>query len=352
MREISKIPLLFLTLILLGSGCISEKDNTGQPNIESIEILPEVVFSVVGNEPLLFYIESRGVVEPIQKIQITPRIGGFVKENKIIEGKEVRKGEVLLQFNQEEWELHSQEAYHTYIAKKNEYEIEMRLRNGTSGTNGNELVKITTGLADAEIAYERAKLNLSYTTIEAPFSGYISTKEIVTNGAYVGAGKELGILINTNRVKIRFDVLESEIVQLKKGISVELENPSGAKHEGRIIAISPEIDKESKTGQAVVEVNNPDGKLRTGMTVEGRIFVRSMEGKVKMPRAALLERDGRTLVFKLYAGEVHWVYVTPEGMTTDWVLINHNEINPGDTLAVDKHFSISHQQQVLPVLLD
>ncbi|HCI71671.1 MAG TPA: efflux RND transporter periplasmic adaptor subunit, partial [Balneola sp.] len=58
----------------------------------------------------------------------------------------------------------------------------------------------------------------------------------------------------------------------------------------------------------------------------------------------------RTLVFKLNNGEVEWIYVTPVEMNTEWVLIDHEEINPGDTLAVDKHFSISHQQKVIPLM--
>ena len=70
-----------------------------------------------------------------------------------------------------------------------------------------------------------------------------------------------------------------------------------------------------------------------------------------MPREALLERDGRTLVFRLLNNEeVEWIYVTPVSMNTDYVLIDHPEINPGDTLAVDQHFSISHQQKVVPLM--
>ena len=86
------------------------------------------------------------------------------------------------------------------------------------------------------------------------------------------------------------------------------------------------------------------------MTVEGRVLVRSVSSKIRMPREALLERDGRTLVFKLNNSEAEWIYVTPVDMTTEWVLVDHPTINPGDTLAVDKHFSISHQQKVSPLI--
>ena len=121
---------------------------------------------------------------------------------------------------------------------------------------------------------------------------------------------------------------------------------------GKIIAISPEIDQTTKTGQVIAEVENPQAELKPGMTVEGRVFVRSEASKVRMPREALLERDGRTLVFKLNHNEAEWVYVTPVAMTTEWVLIDNPDINPGDTLAVDKHFSISHQQKVIPLMIE
>lgn len=353
MREWKQIQLLILALVvfLTANGCIGVKDKMDPPDLESIEILPEVVFSVVTDEPLLFFIESRGIVEPVQKLQIIPRVGGFVETTGIIEGKKISKGELILQLNIEEWQLREKEAHNKYLAAKNVYDIEVKLRESNgSGTNGNELVKIATGLAEAELVWERAKLDLSYATIKAPFSGYVSSKEIITDGAYISAGRELGLLVNTEKVRIRFDVLESEVVALKPGMDVELEDPSGTKHNGIIVAISPEIDQESKTGQAIVEVANTNAQLKMGMTVEGRVFVRSVSGKVKMPRAALLERDGRTLIFKLNRDEVEWVYVTPEAMTTDWVIISHPEINPGDTLAVDQHFSISHQLKVIPLI--
>lgn len=337
--------------VLLLMNCTGDKPSVEKPDLESIKILPEVIFAVVDGEPLRFFIESRGVVEPIQQIPIIPRVSGFVIEHQIIAGREIKKGELLLQLDASEWENSKAEAYNKYLKAKNIYDVEIRLRekDGLKG-NGNEGYRITTGLADAELAYERAKLNLSYTKIYAPFSGIISTKEVISNGAYLSAGKELGALVNTSKMRVRFDVLESEITALSSGMKVELTDPSGGEIEGEIVAISPIIDQKTKTGQAIVEVSNAAGNLKSGMTIEGRVFVKSTSGKVRMPRPVLLERDGRTLVFRLNNDEVEWIYVTPVAMNNEWVIINHEEINPGDTLAVDKHFSISHQQQVIPFM--
>lgn len=345
--------MIFLAAGFAFSACKTEKAKRETPDLESIEIRPEVVFTVVNDDPLRFFIESRGVVEPLQRIQIIPRVSGFVESHSISAGKWVEAGDVILQFKDEEWKNAERQAYNQYIKAKNDYDIESRLRNqGTNGErNHDELVRISTGFAEAELAYERAKLNLTYATIKAPFSGYISTKEVISKGAYISAGQELGALVDDKKVRVRFDVLESEINSLNEGMQVEITDPSQNSHTGEIVAVAPQIDPETKTGQVLVEVDNPEGKLKSGMTVEGRVFVRSMESKVKMPREALLERDGRTLVFKLNGEEVEWIYVTPEAMNTKWVLINHPEINPGDTLAVDQHFSISHQQKVVPLML-
>lgn len=354
MMLISKTCLLFTVVLITVTGCKSEDESQDRPDLESVEIRPEVVFDVVDDQPLQFFIESRGVVEPAQRIQITPRIGGFVEQHNIVEGRYVNQGDILLKLNDDEWVNEERSAYNEYQKAKNEYEIESRLRNDSgSGSNGDEsLLRITTGLAEAELAWERVKLNLSYATLEAPFSGRVSAEQVVSNGAYVSAGQELGLLIDASKVRIRFDVLESEIDALEEGMSVELTGPGGKEFDGEIIAISPVVNTETKTGQVLVEVENPGYELKSGMTVEGRVFVRSESSKVRMPREALLERDGRTLVFKLNSNEVQWIYVTPEAMNSEWVLINHPEIAPGDTLAVDQHFSISHQQKVVPLLVN
>ena len=233
----------------------------------------------------------------------------------------------------------------------------MRNQNDTNSAAANDegknLVRITTGLAQAEQELKRARLNLSYAVMTAPFSGVLSTQERIDPGSYISSGNPIGQLVNMRSVRIRFDVLESEYTRVEEGMKVELTTPGGDQTSGVVDAVDPVVDTESKTGTVVVRAPNNEGRLVPGMTVEGRMRVSEQKGKVRVPRSAILSRDGgRTLLFKLNSenSEVELVYVEPVAQNNEWAILNHPDITPGDTIAVDHHFALSHLQIVEPRL--
>lgn len=344
------IPLLFAGWLLSGCGKSDPAETRERP--EGIEIRPDVIFTATDDLPLYRYLESTGSVEPARDLQIQSRISGFISRHRITEGRSVQSGDTLLVLVDDEWRLRLQEAENTLLKAQQEYRIERDLRARSQATlhalseQEDQLLQQQTGLLQARNAWERARLEHSYTVFTAPFTGELHTTMNLSAGAYLNAGAPLGQLLDHSVVRVRLDVLESELGRVRAGMDVEVRTPSGVSTTGRVVTLSPLINRDRKTGQIIVEVRNSERTLKTGMTVHARILTETHTGRVRAPRGVLLERDGRYLVFRLTDEAVEWIYVVPRIITPEYVILDEETLRPGDLLAVDRHFALSHQQRV------
>ncbi|MEX0780999.1 MAG: efflux RND transporter periplasmic adaptor subunit [Balneolales bacterium] len=343
---------LFFTALMFVACSDSNSDETVDPDsIESEDIRPVVIFSETDGQPLNYYIDTQGRVEPHRELTLQTRTSGYIETHNLREGLHVETGGLILSLADDEWQLTLEEAISELAIAESGYLIEKnsRLRELQSDAlSVNELKTLQNqfGYTQAQIRKRQAELNLSYARLTAPFPGSIHTKRNLSAGEYISAGTELGKLIDYSEVIVRFDMLESELTRVRPGMSVDLTTSFSESVTGSVETVSPVVDPESKTGQVIARFPNGNRLLRSGMTVDGRIRIQSVEGRTRAPRSAMLERDGRPLIFKLNGDTVEWVYVEPVAVTSQWIMLDEEEISPGDTLAVDQHFAISHLQKV------
>jgi RND family efflux transporter MFP subunit len=156
------------------------------------------------------------------------------------------------------------------------------------------LLRAEAQLVTAEADREAVRLNLSFATLVAPEAGVISART-VQPGQVVSAGAELLRLIRDGRLEWRAELAEKDLTRVTEGTVVELSGPAGRPVSGRVLAVSPALDPQTRTGLVYADLPEP-GALRAGMFAEGRIVLGRDEAMV-LPREAIVFRDGLPYVF-------------------------------------------------------
>src|SRR5581483_7131498 len=93
-----------------------------------------------------------------------------------------------------------------------------------------------------------AKRNLSYTNVTAPMTGYISDRPADV-GEYVSQQQKVATIVNLNPLRVRIDIPEQSIPQIRVGesVSVAVSAYPDRNFSGRIARISPSVSTSSRT---------------------------------------------------------------------------------------------------------
>lgn len=154
------------------------------------------------------------------------------------------------------------------------------------------------GMSEAQIAQvEASGRSQPRITLAAPQGGVI-TELMVREGATVSAGATLFRIQGTRTVWAQAEVPESQAALLRPGTTVQANSPAapGARFDGRVQALLPEVDPTTRTLKARVELANPGGRLVPGMFVQMRFMDRRTTRSLVVPTEAVIQTGTRTVV--------------------------------------------------------
>ena len=312
---------------------------------------------------LVLRVNTTGLVRSDAVIRLTAEVGGVVAQVPVRAGAAVKKADVIIKLDQYPFELNVRDAKAKLEEAQQRFQetfLPESLVTGKGPTAEQRRVfEIRAGLAGARLALERVQSDQSKSAVTSPIDG-IMDAVLISTGERVNAGQSIGTVVDTRHLRVEAQVLEHDLALLHAGgeAFVTSAGAPGKEMHGRIETILPIVDSVTRAGRAVIRLSG-DGQLRPGMYADVQLESIRLTHRRLVPSRAVIERDGRPLVFVIRDGRAQWTYIIPgrsNGIETEVLpdtVSGVIPVNVGDKVIVDGHLTLTHDAPVkITVLRD
>jgi membrane fusion protein (multidrug efflux system) len=164
--------------------------------------------------------------------------------------------------------------------------------------------KARAALSVDEARVNSAQATLAKYTIRAPFSGQVGLRN-VSVGAFLASGQELITLVRVDPIEVDFSVPERALAQLSRGQSLQVEVDAfpGDRFGGRVLAIDPSIDANTRSVKLRAQIGNPDGRLRPGQFARLKLESAGDAQALLVPEQALMQEGDTRFVYTVVGGK-------------------------------------------------
>src|SRR5258705_7462627 len=353
--HIFHLPVCIIALAFILYACRSSTNNEyGAPPPEALPVI--TVSSMLATT----HQEYPASLEGSRDIEIRPQVDGYLDKIYVDEGAHVKKGQLLFKINGRPYleQLNNANALHAAAKAslenaeinvnklvplvQNNVISDVQLKSAQAAYN---VAKAT--VAQAAAAVQAARINLGYTSITAPASGYIGRIPLKT-GSLIGKTtvEPLTVLSETMDIHAYFSMSEINFLQFKDqfpGTTIEqkikqmppvelvLASDSIYTQKGKVELAEGQFDKTTGTINFRATFPNANGILRSGNTGKIRI-ARDLGNSIVIPQEATFELQDKVFVFAV--GDSNKVASKPliiAGASGNYYLVQAG-VNPGERI--------------------
>lgn len=297
MRLIYAVCFLTITgLAFTQVGCGNNSDTSNENGDEDEASVP-VEVATVHTGDISAYLTGTATLEAEEETEIVAKVGGIVKEIFVEEGDYVEAGQVLAKLDDEKLAVLLEQERANLKKLESDY-----LRNKELFDKGLVSTEVFQA-SQYEYEYQReafnlAKLELHYTSIRAPISGFIAERLI-----------KIGNMVLLNQATFRvtgfepllaiLHVPERHSGKLRVGqvAKLSVDALESAEYAGNIERISPVVDPATGTVKVTIAVTDPARKLKPGMFARISITYDVHENAMLVPKDAIITEDRESVVF-------------------------------------------------------
>lgn len=256
-----------------------------------------------------------GHVEAIKSVNLKPQVTGYVEKVLFQEGSLVNEGDILFIIEQKRYitnvELRQAElasAKANLVRAERDYKRQKSLSSqnyaskATLDTSESNYLQAKAAVAQAEANLDLAKIDLDYTEIKAPITGYIG-KALVTEGNYVNSTTQnLARIVQTDPIRVSFSVSDKDMLNMREmykngadssPIRTELVLPNGKILVNHLKSrfTDNEINSDTATIAIYAEYSNERNLLIPGNYVDIRVGKKDPQLAVLVPQGAIAQDE-------------------------------------------------------------
>ena len=369
---IAKHKKLIITVILLvvAAAVVLHFLDRKEPE----EIYPVVTVEKVKQEDVAIYGEYVGRIRAQQFVEIRARVEGYLENMLFEEGTYINKNQLLFIISQDRYKARVDKAKAQLNkdmaqARKAERDLErikpLYEQNAASQLDldnaiaAYETAKASVSMSEADLY--QAELELGYTTVNSPISGYITESE-VDLGTLVGpsAKSHLATIIKMDTVLIDFsmtalDYLKSKERNVEFGqkdttrswqphVTITLADNTIYPYQGLVDFAAPQVDELTGTFSVRAEMTNPDRALLPGQFTKVKLLLDVRENANVVPLKSVDIEKGGAYIYVLRSDatvERRFIEIGPEinnnvvverGLSAGEFIVTegYHKLNPGD----------------------
>lgn len=308
-------------------------------------------------------VTATGTVEPVTKVEVGTQVSGIIDKLYVDYNDEVKAGQIIAEMDKVTLQAELESAQSTLASAKTEYEYRLKEYNRYKALHEKDLVseseydlavynyeKSLNSYKQAQASIVKVKRNLGYATITSPIDGVVISRA-VEEGQTVAAGFSTPTLFiiakDLTKMRVVADVDEADIGQVQEGQNVEftVDAYPDDVFPGLVQQVRLEATTSSNvvTYEVVITADNPDLKLKPGLTANVSILTLNKENVLSVPTKSLrfapdaeqMEQLGITVQGEAPQGKHVWVIdgntIRPVEVETGNVMNDRTEITDGLT---------------------